>query len=85
MLDLITTVVRNTGANESGKLKVCTDCKIVSDMLSLERIKASQFSLDGGGISSKIMQLENECKFEFEHVHVKTRNDNNESGHSYEK
>ena len=85
MLDLVTTVVRNIGANESGKLKVFADFKTTSDMLTLDSIKASQFALDGGGIISKIMQLENECKIEFEYVHVKTSNDNDEIGCSYEK
>ena len=41
MLDLVTTVVRNVGVNESGKLKVFTNCKIVRDLLTSERIKAS--------------------------------------------
>ena len=59
VLDLVTIVVKNIGANESGKLKVFTDCKIASDVITLDRIKASQFALDGGGIISKISQLEN--------------------------
>ena len=58
---------KNIGANEHGKLKACADCKIVSDMLKLDRIKASQFALDGGVIISKIMKIKRECKIEFEH------------------
>ena len=85
MLDLVTTVVRNTGVNESGKLKACTDCKIVSDLLTFDRIKASQFALNGGAIIIEIAQIEKGCKIEFEYVHVRTKNDNDESGHSYEK
>ena len=54
-------------------------------MLTSERMKESQFALYGGGIISETTQLENECKIEFEYVHVKTRNDNNDSGCSYEK
>ena len=54
-------------------------------MLTLDRIKASKFASDGGGIISKLMHLENESKIEFEHVHVKTRNNAEELGHSYEK
>ena len=34
MLDLVTAVVRNIVVNESGNLKACTDCKIVSDTLT---------------------------------------------------
>ena len=73
-LCLVTTVVRNIGANESGKIKACTDCKIVSYILTLDRTKASQFALDGGGIISKTIQIEKECKIEFEYTHVRTRN-----------
>ena len=73
------------GTNESGKIKACINCKIVSDMLTSERIKAREFALDGGGIISKIMQLENESKIEFEHVHVKTRNCVKERWCSHEK
>ena len=54
-------------------------------MLTLERMKARQFALEGRGTISKITQLENESKIEFEHVHVKTRNDDDEIGCSYEK
>ena len=54
-------------------------------MLALDRIKAIQFTLDGGVIISKIIQLEKECNIEFEHVHERTKSDNNESGCSYEK
>ena len=85
MLDLVTTGVKNIGANERGKLKVHADCKIVSDILTLDRTKESKFTLDGGAIISKITQIEKECKIEFEHVHVRTKNDNDESGHGYEK
>ena len=57
MTDLVIIVVKNTGVNEHGKLKVCADYKIVSDILLLDIIKASQFALDGGAIISKIMQI----------------------------
>ena len=55
ILDLACAVINNIGANESGKIKVHTDCKIVSDMLISDRIKASQLALDGSGTISKIM------------------------------
>ena len=61
------------------------DCKIVSDLLTLDMAKASQFALDGGVIRSKNVQVENECEIEFEYAHAKTKNDNDESEHSYEK
>ena len=80
MLDLVTTVVRIIGTKGRGKLKVFTDCKAMCDVLILDRTKASPFSLDGGGIISKIIQLENDSDIEFEHAHVKTRNDNEERG-----
>ena len=41
ILDLVDTVINNIGGNESGKIAVCNDCKIVNDMLTLDRIKAS--------------------------------------------
>ena len=55
----------NVGVNEYGKLKVRTDCKIVSDVLTLDRIKASRLALEGGAIISRIMQIEKECKIEY--------------------
>ena len=61
------------------------DFKIVSDLLTLDIIKASEFVFDGGAIISKITQIEKEYKIEFEHIHVSTTNDNDESGCSYEK
>ena len=54
-------------------------------MITIDRTKASRFSLDSGGIISKITQLENECTIDFEHVHVRNKNDDKESGNSYEK
>ena len=61
------------------------DCKIVSDLLRLDRTKAIQFALDRGAIIIKIIQIEKECEIEFECAHARTKNDNDESGHSYEK
>ena len=57
---------------------------MVSDFLTLNRTKASQLELEGGAIISKIMQKK-ECKIEFEHVHTRTKIDNDESGHGHEK
>ena len=48
-------------------------------------MKASKFALERGAIISKITQIEKECKIEFEHIHVRTKNDNDEIGCSYEK
>ena len=48
-------------------------------------MKASQLALDGGSIISKIIEIENGSKIEFEHIDVRTKNDNEESGNSYEK
>ena len=84
-LGIVRTVAKNIGVNECRKLKVHADCKIVSDMLTLDRIKASQFALDRGGIISKIMQLENGSDIEFECAQAKTRNDDEERGHGYER
>ena len=54
-------------------------------MLTLHVIKASLFALDRRAIISKITQTEKECKIEFECVHVRTKNDNDESGCIHEK
>ena len=51
---------KNVEENEHGRLKVCADCKIVSDLLTLDMVKASQFALDSGVIISKNVQVENE-------------------------
>ena len=80
MLDLVATLVSNLGATKKGRLKVHTECKVTCDVLMLDRTKASQFALDGGGMISKIVQLERESDVEFEHTHVKTSNDNEELG-----
>ena len=84
-LDLVTTVIKKLGVNECGRLKVCTDYKMVSDLLALDRIKASQLALEGRVFISKITQIEKECEIEFEHIHVRAKNDNDESGCSHEK
>ena len=84
-LDLATTVVRNIGVNENGKLKAFVDCEMISDMLTLDRTKTSQFALDGRETISTITQVENEREIEFECIHVKTRDDDEERGHGYER
>ena len=60
------------------------DCKIVSDMLMLDRTKAIQFALDRGAIISKIIQIEKECEIEFECAHARSKNGNDENGCSHE-
>ena len=85
MIDLAATVIRNIGAKQSGKLKVFTDCKAMCDVLTLDRTRASQFTLGRRGIISKITQLENESDVEFECFHVKTRNGDEERGSDYER
>ena len=55
MLDFVDTVTNNIGANERGNVKVCTYYKIISDILTLDRMKASQLALCRGRIISKIM------------------------------
>ena len=54
-------------------------------MLTLHVIKASLFALDRRAIISKITQTEKECKIEFEYVHVRKKNDNDEIGFSHAK
>ena len=71
--------------NECGRLKVHTDFKVVCDFLISERIKASQLELHGGSIISKIVEIEKESNVVFEYIHVRTKNDNDESDNSYEK
>ena len=84
-LDLVTMVVKNIGVKEHGRLRVHTDCKVVCDLLTLKRIKASKLALDGGSTISKIVEIVLESKMEFEHIHVRTKNDDDESGNSCEK
>ena len=54
-------------------------------VIMLDWIKASQYDFDGEAINGKITQIEKECKIEFECIHARTKNDNDESGHRYEK
>ena len=85
VLDLVTMVVKNVVANEHGRLKVQTDCKVVCDLLVSERTKSSQLILDGGSAIRKIIEIEKESKMKFECIHVRTKYDNDKSGNSCEK
>ena len=47
------------------------DYKKVWEMVTSERLKASQFAGDGGSISSKMLEVEKKSNIEFEHIHVR--------------
>ena len=45
--------------------------------IKIEKLKASQLSGDGGYIISKIIEVESKTKIKFDHVHLKTKNNDN--------
>ena len=59
------------------------DCKKIWEMVTSERLKASQFSGDVGSVISKILELERKSNIEFECVHVRTT-EGSESGENNE-
>ena len=66
----------NIGIEEELLLKVQTGFKVVHEFLITERLKESQFVLDGGSIISKIIETEMKSNVQFEYVHVKTKQNN---------
>ena len=54
-------------------------------MLIVERLKASQLELDGGSIISKIIETQKKSKVQFEHIHVRTKKENDERENGYGK
>ena len=74
MLDLVYTVVQNMKETEEGKIVINMDCRKVWWLLTLETFKASPIEGYDGSIIIRIIELENKSKIEFECVHVKTNN-----------
>ena len=74
MLDLVGTVVRNMKGVSEGKIVMHADCRRAWELLTLETLQASQLAGNEGSIINMIMKLESKLKIEFEHVHVKTTN-----------
>ena len=60
------------------KIKTHTDCRKVWDLLTSDKLKASQFAEDGGSIISRVTELERKTKIKFEHTHVETKNGNDD-------
>ena len=61
------------------KINTHTDCCKVWELLTADKLKAIQFAGDGGSIASKNIGLESNTNVEFEHVHVKTTNGNEDT------
>ena len=72
-LDLVKTVVQNIVPDGYGFLKERTDCKVVYELLTDERLKSSQCELDGGFAISKNIEIEKKSNVQFDNVHVKTK------------
>ena len=68
ILDLAHTVTQNIGKDYSGSTNMCTDCKIVWQILTVDRLKSNQCALDGGSIISRIFEIESNNKVQFEHT-----------------
>ena len=59
ILDLVKTVAQNIGKYDDGLLNMHTDCKVVWEMLTADRLKASQCALDRGSSIRKIISMTN--------------------------
>ena len=74
VLGLVDTVVNNMKGFNEGKIVMHTDCRKAWELLTEDRLKASEITGDGGSIISRIIELESKSKIRFEHEHVKTNN-----------
>ena len=54
ILYLAQTVVQNLGKDDNGSISMHADCQVVCEMLTVDRLKYSQYALDGGSIISRI-------------------------------
>ena len=61
-LNFVETVVWNMRGYDDGKIKEHADCCKVSESLTADKLKASQFAGDGGSIVRKIIELENKIE-----------------------
>ena len=75
-LNLVEIVAWNVKGHDEVKIKAHADCYKVWELITADKLKASQFSGDGGSITSNISELESKTKIEFEYLHVKTKNGN---------
>ena len=75
MLDLVKTVTQNIGKDDAGLLNARAYFKVAWEILTDDRLKASQCSLDGGSAISKIVEIEKKSNAQFEIQHVKTKQD----------
>ena len=51
-------VAQNIGKYGAGLSNMDADCKVVWEMSTADRLKASKSALDGGSIISKIIEIE---------------------------
>ena len=70
VLDLVDAVVHYMKSSEEVKIVTHMDCRKVWKLLTSKTLKVSQLAGDGGSIISKIIELENKTKAEFEHVYA---------------
>ena len=73
VLDLVDAAVKNMKGAEEWNIVTRMDCRKVSELLTSKKLKASELAGDSGPIISKIIDLENKTKVEFEHVHAKMK------------
>ena len=72
-LDLVKIVAHNIGKVDAGLLNTHTDCKVEWELLTADRLKASQCALDAGSEISKIIEIENKRNIQFECMYVRTK------------
>ena len=62
--------MQNVKEAEEVNIVINMNCREFWELLTSDTLKASQLAEDGGSIISRIIELENKSKIEFEHVHV---------------
>ena len=76
-LDLVKIVAHNIGKVDAGLLNTHThthtNCKVEWELLTADRLKASQCALDAGSQISKIIEIENKRNIQFECMYVRTK------------
>ena len=73
VLDLVEAVECGMRGYDERKIITHADCRKMWELLTSEKVKASQFAGYRGSMISKIIALESKTKIEVECVHVKTK------------
>ena len=73
ILDLVQTVAPHVEKYDAWSIKLHADFKVAWKVLTVNRLKASQYALDSSSIISRIIEIKRYNKVQFEYVHFKTK------------